>query len=98
MSPVLSALDVLHQQPGKQLSRPAQPLLQWLVRGKLLHRLSGHHQQAIRIRDHAFQKGLPGCGIVPVDARLPLQRRAEVAPQVVLLRPLLRAGGVGPGG
>jgi hypothetical protein len=74
-----------------------QPLAQWLVCGKLLHRLSDHHQQAIRIRNHAFQKHLPGFGIVPVNARLSLKRRAEVAPQVVLPRPLLRVG-VGPGG
>src|SRR5829696_10451669 len=41
-SPVLWALDVLHQQTGKQPSRLMQPLAQWLVCGELLHRLSDH--------------------------------------------------------
>jgi len=73
-SPVLSALDVLHQQPGKQPSCLMQPLAQWLACGKLLHRLSDHHQLAIRIRNHTFQKHLPGFGIVPVKVRRSLKR------------------------
>jgi hypothetical protein len=51
--PVLPALDVLKQQPLQKKRRLMQPPALGIARGKLLHRLSGHHQHAIGIRDHA---------------------------------------------
>jgi hypothetical protein len=97
-SSTLPALYVLKQQPLQQKRRLMQPSTLGIVRReRLYYRLSGRRQQAIRIRNPAVQKYSPGLGVAPVNARLSFHRRAEVAPQAVLARPLLRVG-AGSGG
>src|SRR5215207_6915377 len=60
---------------------------------------AGHLQQTIGVGYDASQELLPGLGIIPVNARLSLHRRAKVAPQAMFAGPPLRvrAGG-GSGG
>jgi len=88
--PLRPALDVLQQQARQQGGRPMQACALRGVGRQAGERVPGHVEQAVGVGDDALQEHLPRLEVVPVDRRLALQARPEVAGQAVRRRPALR--------
>src|SRR3990172_7576345 len=84
------ALDILAQQLSQKLRSSQDVLLLLAARTHLLELLACPLQQAVRIGDDPLQENLPGRFVIPVDLRLTLDARAEVAAHAMRFGPGLR--------